>query len=48
MVCGETGGEAGPVDRGVAARMPCFLCRGCAMGAAEEGLLADGEAGGGF
>lgn len=48
MVGGEAGGEGGPVDGGVAASAPGFLRAGRAVRAAEEGLLADGEAGGGF
>lgn len=48
VVGGEAGGEGGPVDGRVTAGMPGFLRGGRAVRAAEEGLLAHGEAGGGF
>lgn len=48
MVGGEACGKGSPVDGGVAAGEPGFLRGGGEVCAAEERLLADGEAGGRF
>ena len=48
VVFGEAQGETGPVEGRVSASTPGFMGGGAAVGAAEEGLLADGEAVGGI
>jgi len=48
VVGGEACGKGSPVDGGVAAGEPGFLRGGGEVCAAEERLLADGEAGGRF